>query len=145
MSPSSTVSVIQMTKLFKKLTLRRNDPYGKTTCCMALWLGAWLLITVSVFDLPQNRELNSGDLLTRQRALMSLCDVMHNPEHICEGLRVGESNIHTHFPTQYLRACSTMHRPNHYHFIPIIPSFSPAMLSARWFTAPSRISSKRDV
>lgn len=36
-----------------------------------------------------NRELNSSDLLTRQRALMSLCDVMHNPEHISEGLRVG--------------------------------------------------------
>ena len=38
----------------------------------------------------QNRELNSPDLLTRQRALMSLCDVMHNPEHISEGLRVGK-------------------------------------------------------
>ena len=38
----------------------------------------------------QNRELNSPDLLTRQRALMSLCDVMHNPEKISEGLRVGK-------------------------------------------------------
>ncbi|KAJ7375789.1 Radial spoke head 14 [Desmophyllum pertusum] len=38
-----------------------------------------------------NRELNSPDLLTRQRALMSLCDVMHNPEHISEGLNVGHA------------------------------------------------------
>ncbi|XP_048581464.1 radial spoke head 14 homolog [Nematostella vectensis] len=36
-----------------------------------------------------NRELNSDDLLTRQKALMSLCDAMHNPEYICEGIRVG--------------------------------------------------------
>lgn len=41
----------------------------------------------------QNRELNSPDLLTRQRALMSLCDVMHNPEHISEGLRVGKYTV----------------------------------------------------
>ena len=26
---------------------------------------------------------------------MSLCDVMHNPEHICEGLRVGKCAIKT--------------------------------------------------
>ncbi|KAK3737221.1 hypothetical protein QZH41_001821 [Actinostola sp. cb2023] len=38
-----------------------------------------------------NRELNSPDLKTRQKALMSLCDVMHNPECICEGLRVGHA------------------------------------------------------
>ncbi|KXJ18833.1 radial spoke head 14 homolog [Exaiptasia diaphana] len=36
-----------------------------------------------------NRELNSDDLKLKQKALMTLCDVMHNPEHICEGLRVG--------------------------------------------------------
>ncbi|XP_031555319.1 radial spoke head 14 homolog [Actinia tenebrosa] len=36
-----------------------------------------------------NRELNSADLLTRQKALMALCDVMHNSEYITEGLRVG--------------------------------------------------------
>ena len=28
-------------------------------------------------------------LLTRQRALMSLCDYLHDPEHIAEALRVG--------------------------------------------------------
>ncbi|RDD44693.1 Radial spoke head 14-like protein [Trichoplax sp. H2] len=36
-----------------------------------------------------NRELNSATLITRQRALMALCDVMHNAEHICSALRVG--------------------------------------------------------
>lgn len=41
-------------------------------------------------ELPKlNRELNSSELLTRQRALMSLCDVMHNPEKISDALRVG--------------------------------------------------------
>ncbi|KAK2568148.1 Radial spoke head 14-like protein [Acropora cervicornis] len=43
-------------------------------------------------ELPKlNRELNSSELLTRQRALMSLCDVMHNPEKISEALRVGHA------------------------------------------------------
>lgn len=45
-----------------------------------------------LFKIPffeQNRELGSNELITRQRALMSLCDVMHNPENISEGLRVG--------------------------------------------------------
>ncbi|XP_064634832.1 radial spoke head 14 homolog [Lineus longissimus] len=33
-----------------------------------------------------NRELNDNTLLTRQRALMSLCDYLHDPEHIAEVL-----------------------------------------------------------
>lgn len=36
-----------------------------------------------------NRELQDHVLLTRQRALMSLCDYLHDPEHIAEALRVG--------------------------------------------------------
>ena len=38
----------------------------------------------------QNRELNGDDLLTKHRALMSLCDVLHDPENICQALRVGK-------------------------------------------------------
>lgn len=36
-----------------------------------------------------NRELNDTNLLTRQRAVMSLCDFLHDPEHIAEALRCG--------------------------------------------------------
>lgn len=36
-----------------------------------------------------NRELNDENLLTRQRAVMSLCDHLHDPEHIAEALKVG--------------------------------------------------------
>lgn len=36
-----------------------------------------------------NRELNDETLLVRQRAVMSLCDHLHDPEHIAEALRVG--------------------------------------------------------
>lgn len=30
----------------------------------------------------QNEELNSVELVTRQKALMALCDVLHNPEYV---------------------------------------------------------------
>ncbi|XP_052798462.1 radial spoke head 14 homolog [Mya arenaria] len=36
-----------------------------------------------------NRELKDANLLTRQRAVMSLCDHLHDPEHIAEALNVG--------------------------------------------------------
>ncbi|XP_033102303.1 radial spoke head 14 homolog [Anneissia japonica] len=36
-----------------------------------------------------NRELKDPELITRQRALMTLCDYLHDPEHIVEALRVG--------------------------------------------------------
>ncbi|XP_041367854.1 radial spoke head 14 homolog [Gigantopelta aegis] len=36
-----------------------------------------------------NQELNDSNLLTRQRAVMSLCDHLHDPEHIAEALRCG--------------------------------------------------------
>ncbi|ESP02559.1 hypothetical protein LOTGIDRAFT_224792 [Lottia gigantea] len=36
-----------------------------------------------------NRELNDETLLTRQRAVMSLCDYLHDPEHIATALREG--------------------------------------------------------
>lgn len=44
---------------------------------------------LTVFD-TQNRELNGDDLLVKQRALMSLCDILHDPENICQALRVGK-------------------------------------------------------
>ena len=37
----------------------------------------------------QNRELNSGDLITCQRAVMSLCDYLHDPEHMADAIREG--------------------------------------------------------
>jgi hypothetical protein len=40
--------------------------------------------------LLQNRELNGDDLLTKHRALMSLCDILHDPENISQALRVGK-------------------------------------------------------
>ncbi|XP_071956250.1 radial spoke head 14 homolog [Antedon mediterranea] len=36
-----------------------------------------------------NSELNDPELITRQRALMALCDYLHDPEHIVEALKVG--------------------------------------------------------
>ncbi|XP_059162008.1 radial spoke head 14 homolog [Physella acuta] len=36
-----------------------------------------------------NRELNDENLLVRQRAVMSLCDHLHDPEHIAESIRNG--------------------------------------------------------
>ena len=42
--------------------------------------------------LLQNRELKDKELITRQRALMTLCDYLHDPEHIAEALRVGRYN-----------------------------------------------------
>ena len=41
------------------------------------------------FFKTQDRELNDETLLVRQRAVMSLCDYLHDPEHIAEALRVG--------------------------------------------------------
>lgn len=36
-----------------------------------------------------NRELKDKELITRQRALMTLCDYLHDPEHIADALVVG--------------------------------------------------------
>lgn len=36
-----------------------------------------------------NRELNDSNLLTRQRAVMALCEHLHDPENIAEALKVG--------------------------------------------------------
>ncbi|XP_046860020.1 radial spoke head 14 homolog [Xenia sp. Carnegie-2017] len=36
-----------------------------------------------------NRELNGTDVLTKHRALMSLCDILHDPQNISEALNVG--------------------------------------------------------
>ncbi|VDM33989.1 unnamed protein product [Hydatigera taeniaeformis] len=35
------------------------------------------------------RELNADDLLTRQRAIRTLCDYLHDPEHIADAVRGG--------------------------------------------------------
>lgn len=37
-----------------------------------------------------NEELQSEDLLTRQKALMALHDLMHDPEHVYTAIRIGE-------------------------------------------------------
>ncbi|CAI9157401.1 unnamed protein product [Rangifer tarandus platyrhynchus] len=36
-----------------------------------------------------NEELQADDLLTRQKALMALCDLMHDPEHVYTAIRIG--------------------------------------------------------
>jgi len=41
----------------------------------------------------QNRELNDEVLLTRQRAVMSLCDYLHDPEHIAAAIDEGKSSV----------------------------------------------------
>ncbi|XP_061458472.1 radial spoke head 14 homolog [Rhineura floridana] len=36
-----------------------------------------------------NEELEDSELLTRQRALMALCDLVHDPENVYEAIRIG--------------------------------------------------------
>ncbi|ERE92767.1 rhabdoid tumor deletion region protein 1 [Cricetulus griseus] len=36
-----------------------------------------------------NEELQSEVLLTRQKALVALCDLMHDPEHVYEAIHIG--------------------------------------------------------
>ncbi|KAL1771638.1 radial spoke head 14-like [Sigmodon hispidus] len=36
-----------------------------------------------------NEELQSQDLLTRQKALVALCDLMHDPEYVYEAINIG--------------------------------------------------------
>ncbi|NWH57276.1 RSP14 protein, partial [Geococcyx californianus] len=36
-----------------------------------------------------NEELQSPELLTRQRALVALCDLVHDPEKVCQAIGVG--------------------------------------------------------
>ncbi|XP_042639143.1 radial spoke head 14 homolog [Orycteropus afer afer] len=36
-----------------------------------------------------NEELQSEDLRTKQKALMALCDLMHDPEHVYEAIKIG--------------------------------------------------------
>lgn len=37
-----------------------------------------------------NEELQSEDLVTRQKALMALCGLMHDPEHVYMAIHIGE-------------------------------------------------------
>ncbi|KAM5238982.1 radial spoke head 14 homolog [Ctenodactylus gundi] len=47
-------------------------------------------IAYGCWALPKlNKELQSEDLLTRQKALMSLCDLMHDPEYVYEAINIG--------------------------------------------------------
>lgn len=45
-----------------------------------------------------NKELQSLDLLTRQKALMALCDLMRDPEHVYAAIDIGE-NVTTQVTT----------------------------------------------
>lgn len=38
-----------------------------------------------------NEELQSPNLQTRQKALVALCDLMHDPEYVYEAINIGES------------------------------------------------------
>lgn len=37
-----------------------------------------------------NEELHSPELLTQQRALMALCDLVHDPENVYQAIGVGK-------------------------------------------------------
>lgn len=56
----------------------------------------------------QNEELNSQDLITCQKALMALCDVVHDPENVTQTIKCGEitdafANSHMRL---FLKKCS---------------------------------------
>ncbi|XP_012886992.1 PREDICTED: radial spoke head 14 homolog [Dipodomys ordii] len=47
-------------------------------------------IAYGCLALPKlNRELQSAVLLTRQKALVALCDLMHDPEYVYEAIQIG--------------------------------------------------------
>ncbi|KFO23698.1 Rhabdoid tumor deletion region protein 1 [Fukomys damarensis] len=47
-------------------------------------------IAYGCWALPNlHRELQSEDLQTRQKALMALCDLMHDPEYVYEAINIG--------------------------------------------------------
>uniref|UniRef100_A0A8C6W3I5 Rhabdoid tumor deletion region protein 1 n=1 Tax=Nannospalax galili TaxID=1026970 RepID=A0A8C6W3I5_NANGA len=47
-------------------------------------------ISYGCWALPKlNEELQSEDLLTRQKALMALCDLMHDPEYVYQAISIG--------------------------------------------------------
>ncbi|KAM4827751.1 radial spoke head 14 homolog isoform 1-T2 [Thomomys bottae] len=47
-------------------------------------------IAYGCLALPKlNRELQSNNLLTRQKALVALCDLMHDPEYVYEAISIG--------------------------------------------------------
>ncbi|XP_003478085.1 radial spoke head 14 homolog [Cavia porcellus] len=47
-------------------------------------------IAYGCWALPKlNKELQSEDLQTRQKALMALCDLMHDPEYVYEAVDIG--------------------------------------------------------
>ena len=51
------------------------------------------LATILHYVAFQNRQLQDDTLITRQRALNALCDVLHNPEHVSAALKVGKLRL----------------------------------------------------
>ena len=58
---------------------------------------------ISCYFSLKNRELNSEHLRTRQRAVMALCDILHDPEFVNASIKIGKSKfscfsyLHPHF------------------------------------------------
>ena len=42
-----------------------------------------------------NKELNSKELIVKQRALMSLCDLMHDPQKVYQAIGVGKFHFYS--------------------------------------------------
>ena len=52
-----------------------------------------ILLTVCCVCGEQNRQLKDDVLLTRQQALMSLSDYLHDPEHISAAIDEGDTVV----------------------------------------------------
>ena len=65
--------------------------------CVCVIIIIYLIIFIIKKFSYKNRELNDSTLLIRQRAVMSLCDYLHDPEHIAEALRCGKNMLFTSF------------------------------------------------
>ena len=63
---------------------------------------------------------------------MSLCDVMHNPEHISEGLKVGKYMVRR---KRYIHSCSIVGGP--VVVVNIFNYFEWQFYSPQWLTLPS--------
>ena len=50
----------------------------------------------------QVNQIRSEELIAQQRAIISLCELMHQPEHVAEALQTGTSSRHSQFnPFRY--------------------------------------------
>lgn len=87
-----------------------------------------------------NEELQSEVLLTRQKALVALCDLMHDPEHVYEAIHIGKKGTPQVVMTGVL-VCLRHWMASVEELLLIKPDFRPAVLLSAMLPARERTSS----